>query len=109
MLLADRIPLGQVLGALAVRRPVFHSEADFQLEFAWQVRLAAPDLAVRLETRPLPGVRLDLLLTDAEQQSRSALELKYLTRAWSGQVAGEWFELKTRAHRTFAATTSSRM
>lgn len=90
--LAGTLPLRQVLCALAQRRPVFHSEADFQLELAWQVRLAAPELSVRLETRPAPGVHLDMLLSG--ESGRTALELKCLTRGWSGDRADERFELK---------------
>lgn len=51
-------------------------------------------MRVRLETRPAAGMRLDLLLTSEDGQKRSAVELKYLTRLWAGEVAGERFELK---------------
>lgn len=53
-----------------------------------------PTVRVRLETRPAPGMRLDLLLTSQDGQKRSAVELKYLTRLWAGEFAGERFELK---------------
>lgn len=33
------------LGRLAARRPVFHSEADFQHALAWQLQLDHPTLA----------------------------------------------------------------
>lgn len=44
-------------------------------------------MRVRLETRPPPGMRLDLLLTSKDGQKRSAVELKYLTRLWIGDSA----------------------
>jgi hypothetical protein len=43
------------MNRLALRRPVFHSEADFQHGLAWQIQLDHPDARVRLETRPLEG------------------------------------------------------
>lgn len=94
MLLAGSVSLDAVLARLSEIRPVFHSEADFQQAFAWEVRAHDPTVRVRLETRPAPGMRLDLLLTSADGQRRSAVELKYLTRLWVGEVAGERFELK---------------
>ncbi len=96
MLLANRVALDDVLARLAAVRPVFHSEADFQQAFAWEARLLDPSLRIRLETRPAPGVRLDLLLTDASGSEWSAVELKYLTRLWHGDVAGERFQLKNQ-------------
>lgn len=39
-------------------------------------------------------MRLDLLLTSEDGLERSAVELKYLTRLWTGEWAGERFELK---------------
>lgn len=95
MLLAGRLPLDGLLARLAQERPVFHSEADFQHAFAWHAQVLAPDLAVRLETRPAPGVHLDLLLTGPDGRE-SAVELKYLTRAWTGQAGRERFELKNQ-------------
>jgi hypothetical protein len=94
VLLAGRIQLDVVLARLASLRPVFHSEADFQQAFAWEVRMQDPTVRVRLETRPAPGMRLDLLLTSEDGQERSAVELKYLTRLWTGEFTGERFELK---------------
>lgn len=95
MLLAGTVRLDEVLSRLAALRPVFHSEADFQQAFAWEARVLDPSLRVRLETRPEPGVRLDLLLT-AEDGKQTAVELKYLVRLWHGEVAGERFELKNQ-------------
>lgn len=94
MLLAGSLQLDAGLAGLAELRPVFHSEADFQLAFAWQVRGLDPSLSVRLETRPAPGVHLDLLLSSEDAREQTAIELKYLTRSWADEVAGERFELK---------------
>ena len=39
--------------ALSKERPVFHSEADFQFAFAWQVKQAMPTWNIRLEFNPV--------------------------------------------------------
>ncbi|MGB3185154.1 MAG: hypothetical protein WBG36_04525 [Ornithinimicrobium sp.] len=92
-----QIDLPAVLSALAERRPVFHSEADLQQELAWQVRLAHPDVGVRLEVRvPEPSrpgrrERVDLLFRCG--RGAVVVEVKYLTDALSGVHDGEEFEL----------------
>jgi hypothetical protein len=81
------------LGMLRGSRPVFHSEADFQHALAWAIHLYDPSVRIRLETRPEPGMRLDLLVSRPDSGEHWALELKYLTAAWAGEVDGEHFEL----------------
>jgi len=85
--------IGTWLGILRRSRPVFHSEADFQQALAWAIHLSDPSARVRLETRPTPGMRLDLLVWRPDLSRYLALELKYLTAAWSGEVNGEQFGL----------------
>ncbi|MFG1998370.1 hypothetical protein ACGFNU_04395 [Spirillospora sp. NPDC048911] len=79
------------------RRPVFHSEADFQHALAWSAHQSNPFLRVRLETRPSPGMRLDLLLSKPNIDEHLALELKYLTAAWTGVAENERFALLNQA------------
>lgn len=88
------VDLAELMEELARRRPVFHSEADFQLALAWQIQQKHPNLRVRLETRPAPGVHLDLALEEPGTERGTAVELKYLTRRWEGTVNGERYELK---------------
>lgn len=83
-----------LLRRLAAKRPVFHSEADFQFAFAWEAKLARPNLEVRLETHPEPAVRLDLELITPAGDRGVAVELKYMTRLWAGTDRGESFALK---------------
>lgn len=83
-----------LLRGLARQRPVFHSEADFQFAFAWEAKRRQPSLEVRLETHPEPAVRLDLELIDSTTERGVAIELKYMTRLWSGSIEGEAFALK---------------
>ena len=86
-----------LLRELAERRPVFHSEADFQHELAWLAHIGDPDAEIRLETRPLAGQALYLDLAVASGGHRYALELKYLTRALDVVVQSEQFVLRNQA------------
>ena len=43
------------MAALARVRPLFHSEADFQHAFAWQLHSAHPDARIRLEIASATG------------------------------------------------------
>lgn len=83
----------RVLTGFATDRPVFHSEADFQHTLAWALQQTRPRLRIRLETRPRPGVRLDLQVTDPADGTSVAIEMKYLTDTWEGTVGGETYRL----------------
>lgn len=89
--------LEAALDALARRRAVFHSEADFKHALAWQLQLDHPEARIRLETRPLPGraVFLDLLFDHAGV--RTAVELKYPVRNLVTAVDEERFELRAQS------------
>lgn len=97
MALTDRprVEAGAVLRSLAPKRQVFHSEADLQFAFAWEAKRLRPELQVRLETHPEPGVSLDLELIHAEGGSGVAIEFKYMTRRWTGTHGGEKYTLKS--------------
>lgn len=91
--------LDAVIAGMAAERPVFHSEADFQHSLAWHLKLADPASRIRLETRPVRGMRLDILVESRGR--RAALELKYLVKRFHGNVGGEAFELPDQsAHDT---------
>jgi hypothetical protein len=90
------VEIDDLMRSLGARRPIFHSEADFQHEFAWQARIASPDLRVRLE-RPFPGRAsgaIDVMFT--RDSAEHAVELKYLTRLYDGEFCGEDFKLKNQ-------------
>ena len=80
-----------LMAKLSDRRPVFHSEADFQHAFAWRVQTEMPDYEVRLEYRPIQDERryLDIWINNL----RLAIELKYRTRDAALQHAGERYNL----------------
>jgi hypothetical protein len=69
--------LGTALSTLAVHRPVFHSEADFQHEFALVLRALPGVRSIRLE-RPFNVVgRINLDILVGTDDGRIALELKH--------------------------------
>lgn len=82
---------------LAEKRPVFHSEADFQFSLAWLIGQLAPDLAVRLEVPQGSGREYLDLLVRRPDGFATAVELKYFATAWSGADAltGERFNLRS--------------
>jgi hypothetical protein len=88
-----RDPLDQVLPALAQRRPIFHSEADFQLALAWEIQSTRPDASIRLEQRVFDSPRINLDILVVLDGLRLALELKYLRAATDVTVDGERFAL----------------
>lgn len=88
--------LHSILGRLAVRRALFHSEADFQHELAWEIRTAVPDAEVRLE-RPFDvPERVNVDIVVRTPRASAAIELKYWPRGWSGTYGVEVFNLKNR-------------
>jgi len=94
--MAGSVELDVLIPRLGQKRPVFHSEADFQHALAWEAHQIDPELQIRLETHPEPNVRLDLLLTHPDLRAYTVVEPKYLTALWSGLVNGEQFALKNQ-------------
>lgn len=76
----------RAMDALARKRPIFHSEADFQHALAWEIQTAHPTAALRLEKRVAvrPSIELDL-----------AIDLRGVRLGV--EVAGEQFTLSTGA------------
>jgi hypothetical protein len=85
------------MDSLAVRRRIFHSEADFQHALAWEFQRAHPEAAIRLEKRVAirPNIELDLLIE--LNGERLGVELKYPRRKMTAEVDGELFILSTGA------------
>lgn len=95
--MSERSIVTGALQCLAAKRPVFHSEADFQHALAWQIQLDHPDARIRLETRPLPGRPVYLDMAVAVNGRRIAVELKYLVKAVLADIDGEHFELRPQS------------
>jgi len=83
-----------LIEALAQKRPIFHSEADFQQAFAWEIQVRYPTAIVRLETRPLSGEAIYLDVFAVVDEVRVAVELKYLVRSLDLTILGERFQLR---------------
>lgn len=95
----DALALGPInvpatLATLALRRPIFHSEADFQHALAWEIQRRYDDAEIRLEFKPPgtpPRTYLDIWVTLGT--AAIAIELKYKTGRLSARVSGEQFDL----------------
>ena len=89
------LDLPNLLQSLAVERPVFHSEADFQLALAWEIKRRVPTCDIRLE-KCVPFLNrrryVDIWITKGNQIV--AIELKYPTRLRTLESNGEQFELR---------------
>lgn len=92
----DGLPVHELIGTLALRRPIFHSEADFQHELAWELKMCEQSFAVRLE---VPSIYPGVGTTDLVVRTRGGIygiELKYLTRKQAHEFEGEQFSLKAQ-------------
>jgi hypothetical protein len=85
----------QLLARLALRRPLFHSEADFQHALAWEIHERHPAAQVRLEYRPklLRGRIYVDIWVELDSGPTIAIELKYKTRPLVWEREGESYEL----------------
>ncbi len=92
------INIEEIMKDLAKHRPIYHSEADFQHAFAWEIHKRLPGAAVRLEL-PFEDQRRKLHLDVWVSDSNVALavELKYKTRALETEVQGEAFSLRDQS------------
>ncbi|MEY9849749.1 hypothetical protein ABH940_006861 [Streptacidiphilus sp. BW17] len=87
-LVAGRVALSAVMAELTAVRPVFHSEADLQHAFSRVLWKLAPEVECRLEVQQTASgdvEHLDLLCIGPSQ--RTAVEFKYVKRAWNGTLA----------------------
>ena len=92
------IDFNLLLATLANKRPVFHSEADFQHALAWELQLLYPNVNIRLEYRPPWLDRrnyMDMWVID--EDTATAVELKYKTRSVDISIGGEQFALQNHA------------
>lgn len=91
------IDIHNVMRELSSKRPIFHSEADFQHGLAWEIHLKYPSCQIRLEYQP-PFVDdrmyLDLLVSD--NHFCTVIELKYITKKLQIEWNGEKFNLKNQ-------------
>ena len=93
------LDIHSLMTSLASRRPIFHSEADFQHALAWQIHETRPDCDVRLELDPFPadGGRTALDIWAKLPEETVAIELKYTTRQLQQESQSEYFVLQNYA------------
>ena len=91
-----KLDIPEILQALARERPIFHSEADFRLEISLRLHETCPDLCLIAEHpihRTSKRAAYDLVLLQGRKKMM-ALELKYFSQTFRGEVNGEKFNLK---------------
>ncbi len=71
----DMLDIHSIMQELAKKRPIFHSEADFQFALAWHIRKTDPECEIRLEWKPYPdkNLHVDMWLPTCA----TVIELKY--------------------------------
>ncbi len=88
------LDIKDIMNRLALERPIFHSEADFQHALAWKIHELIPGTSIRLEVpsgRFDKRERVDILVMIGRAQY--ALELKYKKRRLECVSGGEKFVL----------------
>ena len=92
------VKIETILAALKKKRPIFHSEADFQHALAWEIHRQLPKASIRLEM-PVQvknrTIHVDIYIS--HQNETMAVELKYKTRALSIDIGSEKYRLKSQS------------
>ena len=90
------LDLDIILTELAVKRPVFQNEKDFQFELALKIKTKFPNWNVRFE-KNLTDDKYDMRKMDLWIDNTYAVELKYPTRTLSHKVNNEIFNLNNHS------------
>lgn len=93
----DIFDIYKIIDRLKLKRPIFVSEADFQLELAWAIKEECPNVNVRLEYCPQfdMNMHIDILVTIDNKWI--PIELKYKTKGCSKIIDNELFNLKSHS------------
>ncbi len=92
------IELKEILEVLRKKRPLFHSEADFQHALAWEIHKKYPKSEIRLE-RPMTINENKTYHIDIYNRLNSdiiPIELKYKTAPLNKKINDEIFQLKNQ-------------
>ena len=99
------IEIEGVLKELSGKRPIFHSEADFQHALAWTIHEKYPDLNIRLEKRVVLNnnnkkIYFDIFAFNENKTVIVIIEVKYKTKELKldddAVVNNEKFDLKNQ-------------
>ena len=91
------LDIDSLMAGLAARRPIFHSEFDFQHALAWQIHETCPDSDLRLEREQFSPGMAERMATDIWirlPDAVVAIELKYTNRALQIEWDDEVFALR---------------
>ncbi len=92
------LDLKKYIEELRSKRPVFHSEADFQHALAWVIHEGNKEAKVRLEF-PFDGNEgrqyLDILVSEGKEEY--AIELKYKTKKFYKEIGRDKFDLTNQS------------
>jgi len=79
---------------LSKKRPIFHSEADFQFALAREIQTCYPDADIRLEYCPIaiPNTHIDIIVF--HNGKVIPIELKYKTAKFACDYDKEFYHLK---------------
>ncbi|MCU6792399.1 hypothetical protein OB236_09685 [Paenibacillus sp. WQ 127069] len=89
------IDLKRIISALQFKRPLFHSEADFQLALAWEIQIQYPEAQIRLEynyPHVVDNIYLDIWVRYKDHHF--PIELKYKSKKSAHIIQGEHYNLK---------------
>ena len=90
-----KLDMNQIMNKLKFKRPIFHSEADFQFALAWEIQREFPEVEVRLEYAYKIEDKIyhiDILVINENEYI--PIELKYKTLKKSVIFEAEEFHLK---------------
>ncbi len=93
------LDIDSLMAGMSSRRPIFHSEADFQHELAWQIRAMLEGCPARLEFPPFPDLEKRMAIDIWLPRAKTAIELKYCTRKFDQSVMSERFSLANQLAR----------
>ena len=91
------LDIDSLMAGLSSRRPIFHSEADFQHALAWHIHETHPHCDLRLEREQFLPNTSERMATDIWIRFPDAvvsIELKYTNRALREEWDGETFALR---------------
>ena len=102
----DTLDIQLAFEKLREKRPIFHSEADFQFALAWEIQTMHQNAAIRLEYPSIeePNKYIDIIVKHEGQVY--PIELKYKTKKLSTSKNGEQFCLKDHGAQDLGAFDS---
>lgn len=86
--------INRCLFSLQKKRPIFHSEADFQFALSWEIKSHYPDANVRLEYCPSKSSNMHIDILVFYRNETIPIELKYKTAKLEFGLGNELFNLK---------------